>query len=52
MTYEEHAQSLLAHYFKTLYELNGLEWNSDSETEMGEIVENIKQAVISELKGV
>lgn len=49
MSYEK-AQSLLAHYFKQLYESCGLGWNSDSEAEMGEIVESIKQAVISELK--
>ncbi|KKN25636.1 hypothetical protein LCGC14_0882640 [marine sediment metagenome] len=50
MTCEEHAQSLLAHYFKTLYESCGLEWNSDSEGEMMDIIDSIKQAVIFELK--
>lgn len=52
MAYEEHAQNLLSHYFKQLYEAAGLVWNSDSEAEMGEIIEAIKSAVISELKGV
>lgn len=48
MTYEKQAQNLLSHYFKQLYEAAGLVWNNDSEAEMGEIVEAIKSAVISE----
>ena len=43
------ATDLLTYYLKTLFEANGLKWNSDNDTEMETLVEAIVGSSKSEI---
>lgn len=40
----ERAKALLIHYFKTLFEAQGLQWNEDNESEIADIIDAILEA--------
>lgn len=49
MTRLEQAKSTLVHYFRTLFEANGLKWDSDNVTEVEGIVDDISMGVRKEI---
>lgn len=49
MTRLEQAKSTLVHYFWTLFEANGLKWDSDNVTEVEGIVDDISMGVRKEI---